>query len=245
VCAGHYRRGRFQAVPVLIRTSCKPVSAQTRRRTAAQPSAGCRRAASRSAIRSSCALPCSCIHGCRCSSIVSACRLVRLVHGLLVAAVGGVAPAGLGRPPVPFQLHDVGGEVEGHAHQFARAGNNESRRSPEGERRLPFCALWANPGASGALNRVIEALKLHKELQDAEREAAKVWADPGLVFTSTVGTALEPRNVNRAWNEVCDRAAIGRRRLGHGRSSRAFYGRELDASRPALDVRRPRPCQSC
>lgn len=58
---------------------------------------------------------------------------------------------------------------------------------------------------------VIEALKLHKEVQDAEREAAKVWADPGLVFTSTVGSALEPRNVNRSWDEVCDRAGIGRR----------------------------------
>jgi integrase len=57
----------------------------------------------------------------------------------------------------------------------------------------------------------MEALKLHRELQDAEREAAKAWADPGLVFASTVGSALEPRNVNRAWDEVCDRSGIGRR----------------------------------
>jgi integrase len=58
---------------------------------------------------------------------------------------------------------------------------------------------------------VIEALKLYREAQAAEREQAKVWADPGLVFTTTIGTALEPRNVNRAWDEVCKRAGIGRR----------------------------------
>lgn len=58
---------------------------------------------------------------------------------------------------------------------------------------------------------VIEALKLHKEMQDAERETAKVWADPGLVFTTTVGSALEPRNVNRKWDAVCERSGIGRR----------------------------------
>jgi integrase len=58
---------------------------------------------------------------------------------------------------------------------------------------------------------VMEALRVHKELQDAEREATKAWADAGLVFTSTVGSALEPRNVNRAWDEVCDRSGIGRR----------------------------------
>ena len=58
---------------------------------------------------------------------------------------------------------------------------------------------------------VVEALKVHKEAQDAEREAAKIWADPGLVFTTTVGSALEPRNVNRAWDEVCARSGIGRR----------------------------------
>lgn len=75
---------------------------------------------------------------------------------------------------------------------------------------------------------VIEALKLHKEIQDAEREAAKAWADPGLVFTTAVGSALEPRNVNRSWDEVCDRAGIGRRvrihDLRHAAGSYLFAG---------------------
>lgn len=58
---------------------------------------------------------------------------------------------------------------------------------------------------------VMEALKALKAAQDEERKAARVWADPGLVFTTSVGTPLEPRNVNRAWEAVCDRSGIGRR----------------------------------
>lgn len=40
--------------------------------------------------------------------------------------------------------------------------------------------------------------------------AAKMWVDPGLVFTTSVGTAIEPRNANRAWNSSCDRAGTSR-----------------------------------
>jgi integrase len=53
-----------------------------------------------------------------------------------------------------------------------------------------------------------EALETHRRLQARERMAARVWVDPGLVFTTTVGTPLEPRNVNRAWAAVCAKARI-------------------------------------
>lgn len=58
---------------------------------------------------------------------------------------------------------------------------------------------------------VMEALKKHKEEQDAERADAKVWVDEDLVFCTHLGTMLEPRNMNRAWHNVCDRSGIGRR----------------------------------
>lgn len=68
----------------------------------------------------------------------------------------------------------------------------------------------ASHATMAAPEELLEALKVHKELQKAEREAARVWADPGLVFTTSVGTPLEPRNVSRAWDAVCERSGIGR-----------------------------------
>ncbi len=40
------------------------------------------------------------------------------------------------------------------------------------------------------------------------RQTAKVWADPDLVFTTSVGTPIEPRNVNRSWSALRDRAGV-------------------------------------
>ena len=37
---------------------------------------------------------------------------------------------------------------------------------------------------------------------------AKAWLDADLVFTTSAGTALEPRNVNRAWERVCGKAGV-------------------------------------
>ncbi|MEU1736520.1 site-specific integrase [Streptosporangium sp. NPDC020145] len=66
--------------------------------------------------------------------------------------------------------------------------------------------------ATLALPKVaVEALREHRRIQAAERLAAKMWADPDLVFTTTIGTALEPRNVNREWDSLVARAGIGRK----------------------------------
>lgn len=54
----------------------------------------------------------------------------------------------------------------------------------------------------------LEALKEHRKQQAAEQLEAKVWADPDLVFTTGIGTALEPRNVSRSWDAVCTRAGV-------------------------------------
>ena len=42
---------------------------------------------------------------------------------------------------------------------------------------------------------LVEALTAHRKAQRRARLAARVWVDPDLVFTTGVGTALEPRNV--------------------------------------------------
>jgi integrase len=39
------------------------------------------------------------------------------------------------------------------------------------------------------------------------------WADPGLVFTTAVGRPVDPRNVNRWWDAVCERAEVRHTRV--------------------------------
>jgi integrase len=55
---------------------------------------------------------------------------------------------------------------------------------------------------------VIELWREHLATQRRARMAAPIWADPDLVFSTSIGTAIEPRNINRAWTEVCTRAGI-------------------------------------
>jgi integrase len=53
--------------------------------------------------------------------------------------------------------------------------------------------------------------------------AAPRWAGHDLVFTTGVGTALEPRNVNRAWAGICERAGVPGVRLHDLRHACASY----------------------
>jgi integrase len=55
------------------------------------------------------------------------------------------------------------------------------------------------------------------------RLAAPRWADRDFVFTTGVGTALEPRNVNRAWVAICKRAGVPGVRLHDLRHACASY----------------------
>lgn len=76
----------------------------------------------------------------------------------------------------------------------------------------------------GLPTALVEMLREHRRVQVARRLAAKVWLDPDLIFTTSVGTAIEPRNVNRAWSALCDRAAVKARLhdLRHAAASLAF-----------------------
>ncbi|MCL4552527.1 MAG: site-specific integrase [Candidatus Marsarchaeota archaeon] len=58
--------------------------------------------------------------------------------------------------------------------------------------------------------RVVENLKAHKARQARERlELGPAWQDTGYIFTSSVGTPLDPRNLNREFKTVCQKAGLG------------------------------------
>jgi integrase len=68
---------------------------------------------------------------------------------------------------------------------------------------------------------VVSALKAHRARQRAERMAAVVWRDAGLVFSSTTGTPLDSRNLLRWWHDLTTRAGVGRRRFHASRHTAA------------------------
>ncbi|MCK9899095.1 hypothetical protein CC117_02660 [Parafrankia colletiae] len=63
------------------------------------------------------------------------------------------------------------------------------------------------------LTMVVTVLREHRRRQEKAREEADEWADPGLVFTTATGNRIDPRNVNRWWDKVCERAEIPRTRV--------------------------------
>jgi integrase len=60
----------------------------------------------------------------------------------------------------------------------------------------------------------VSSLTKHRARQDAERlSLGEAWRDHGLVFASSVGTPVEPRNINRRWDELRERADLDGLRL--------------------------------
>jgi len=55
---------------------------------------------------------------------------------------------------------------------------------------------------------VADWLAEHRKVQLAQRLAAPAWADDRLVFATTVGTVLEPRNTRRQLADICERAGV-------------------------------------
>jgi integrase len=54
----------------------------------------------------------------------------------------------------------------------------------------------------------VDALRAHRAAQAKERLRAETWADPDLVFTTTKGTPIEPRNLVRHFEALCRRAGV-------------------------------------
>jgi integrase len=57
---------------------------------------------------------------------------------------------------------------------------------------------------------VIEALKENRELQGEERAyLGAAWIETDFVFTTSVGTPIDPRNLYREFAQICQRAGLG------------------------------------
>jgi integrase len=60
------------------------------------------------------------------------------------------------------------------------------------------------------LGLVEEALREHRKVQEAERAAAgDRWQETGHVFTTTIGTVIEPGNLRRTWEPLRRAAGLG------------------------------------
>ena len=83
----------------------------------------------------------------------------------------------------------------------------------------------------------VHHLEEHKKRQDAERLAlGDAWREHGLVFASSVGTPIEPRNVNRRWDELRRRAGLEGLRLHDLRHYATFLLAQGVPARAIMDV---------
>jgi integrase len=70
----------------------------------------------------------------------------------------------------------------------------------------------------------VETLQAHRARQeDDRRSAGRTWRDNGLVFTTEIGTPLEPRNVLRRFEQLAQRAGLERVHLHTLRHSAASF----------------------
>jgi integrase len=65
------------------------------------------------------------------------------------------------------------------------------------------------------------ALQQHKTQQKKEQLACEEWQEHGLVFTTTIGTPLDPDNVGPWFSALCEEAGLGHRNLHQLRHSAA------------------------
>lgn len=107
--------------------------------------------------------------------------------------------------------------------QRLRGDRNEATGRRSGELREVAPKTEGSAATIALPATLVTALRAHGEVQQLERMVARVWVDPDLVFTTNVGTALEPRNINRSWAALCDRAGVRRVRLHDLRHSAATF----------------------
>lgn len=69
----------------------------------------------------------------------------------------------------------------------------------------------------------VDALGRWQREQRRLRMAAKAWTDFDLVFATGIGTALEPRGIDRAWERVCKHAGVPGVKLHDLRHACASY----------------------
>ena len=97
--------------------------------------------------------------------------------------------------------------------QLQRVGGQLTSSAPKSERSRRTIVL---PRVGVIL------LKSHRARQAQERLAnGDRWNDDGLVFTTTTGSPIDPRNAARQWHKLLDDAGVARRPLHHARHTAA------------------------
>lgn len=93
-------------------------------------------------------------------------------------------------------------------------------------------------------DQVVELLRQHRDQQSQERDGSPVpWPDEDNVFTTGIGTPLEPSNLNHLWQDILEEAQVsyhtpdGRSRGLH-ELRRTFATRLRDRGVPLEDVQR-------
>ena len=101
---------------------------------------------------------------------------------------------------------------------------------------------------------VMQALREHRDRQDKERASTRHWQDTPYVFTSRIGTPLEPRTLTRTFHALCERHGLRRVRLHDLRhtcvsllqvsrvASDASFGKISERLRPATSSFRTDHC---
>jgi integrase len=57
--------------------------------------------------------------------------------------------------------------------------------------------------------QIMRALNAHASRQRKERLASPIWTDHGLIFTSNVGTPVDPDNFAKEFSRICKAAGLG------------------------------------
>jgi integrase len=125
-------------------------------------------------------------------------------------------------PPSRHNLIGIGGIRPPNAR-----GSCSSSRSAQA---APPCGLAASGGRGTSHplpSAVVKVLTEHKGRQADERAAAELWADNDLVFTTSIGTPIEPRNLSRHFEALQGRAGVRKVRFHDLRHSCASLLFEL------------------
>lgn len=115
----------------------------------------------------------------------------------------------------------------------------------------PSVMVWRSVRASGDTKtrksrrtlalpmRCVEALRFHRELQQAQRTAAgERWQDSGLVFASHVGTERQAGNVRRSFRVIVHRAGLDEQKWTPREMRHSFVSLLSDAGVPIEDISR-------